>query len=282
MSVEYQDKFIAFVDILGFSDLVTQSESGGLPLNEILALTRHLGTGRERSELRQFGPTWCPASKRLSTDLDFQVSQVSDCVIVSAEISPAGALNLIGHCWRASMRLLQDGFMCRGYVTRGAIYHTETQFVGTGYLNALSGERDAKAFRLEADERGTPFVEVDPTVCEFIASQGDECVKKMFSRMVKVEDGDAAIFPFQRLMHQFAITQDFDPAKEKASNDVVRKMLQDLKDKVLALAKPENEKATRKARHYVRALDQQLAVCDKTDHAIDVLMQPFPRPRREV
>ena len=41
------------------------------------------------------------------------------------------------------------------------------------------------AFKRKADENGTPFVEIDPSVCHYIENGSDSCVKEMFSRYVK-------------------------------------------------------------------------------------------------
>src|SRR3712207_5351127 len=95
----FADKFVAFVDVLGFKNLVAESERGtGMPLPELLELLRKLGTGNERVHFDQYGPTCCPMAPRIEKNLDFRVTQISDCVIVSAEVSPAGVINLISHC----------------------------------------------------------------------------------------------------------------------------------------------------------------------------------------
>jgi len=281
--MQFSEKFIAFVDILGFKQLVNASEAGtGLPLPALVDAVKGLGTGAERSAIERSGYTWCPMATCIERHLDFRVTQISDCAIVSAEVSPAGVLNLVGHCWSAAMKLLQQGLMCRGYITRGQIYHLDHQVIGTGYQRAFEGETGVTAFRMEADERGTPFIEVDPSVDSYVRTQSDDCVRKMYGRMVKSEEGDVAVFPFQRLAHQFTIGgfgTTFDPDKEKRSNDNVRTLLQSLKNKVSSFIEPGNEKAVRKARHYLKALDEQLRGCDATDEAIDTLMRPFPARR---
>ncbi|MEJ1382025.1 MAG: hypothetical protein RPU52_06245 [Candidatus Sedimenticola sp. (ex Thyasira tokunagai)] len=166
------------------------------------------------------------------------------------------------------------GIMCRGYITKGSIYHHNNQVIGTGYQKAYSNESGVSAFKHEADERGTPFVEIDPIVCRYVDSSADKCVQEMFSRMVKSEDGTTALFPFQRLSHSFAVAefgQKFEPRKQKESNDNVRQLLISLKERVLTYLEPSNIKAMNKVRHYIKALDEQLAVCDKTDEMIEKL-----------
>jgi hypothetical protein len=89
--------------------------------------------------------------------------------------------------------------MCRGYITRGSIFHTDSDFLGTGYLKAYEyeSERKVTAFKRTADEKGTPFVEVDRVVCEYIQQGDDLCVKNMFSRFVKGRRGGYGVVPVQ-------------------------------------------------------------------------------------
>jgi len=282
---DFADKFIAFVDVLGFKKLVEDAENGvGMPLPELLKLLECLGTGTERERFEEHGPFVCPRAPYIQRHLDFQVTQTSDCVVVSAELSPAGVVNLLAHCWTAVMGLLQRGIMCRGYVKRGRIYHTATQVVGTGYQATLLAEKNVTAFKREADERGTPFVEIDPAVSAYIDGQSDACVKEMFSRFVK-RDGDVvALFPFQRLSHSFVVAglgREFAAAKERHSNQNLRALIQNLKERVWSFVDRNNKSATQKAAHYVAALEEQLAVCDRTDEVINMLDSPYwrrPKP----
>lgn len=281
---EFSDKFVAFVDVLGFKNLVADAEAGkGMGLSELLKLLEGLGTGKERARFESGGGTWCPEAPRVAKHLDFRVTQISDCAIVSAEVSPAGLVNLVSHCWAAAMHLLQSGLMCRGYIKRGRIFHTDNQVIGTGYQDAYAAEGKVTAFRREADERGTPFIEVDPEVVGYVASQPDACVKEIFARMVKTESGTTAVFPFQRLSHQFVISgfgRRFDPEEERRSNQNVRVLITTLKAKVTASVDPAHESAVRKASHYLAALDVQLAGCDRTDDVINMLASPIPRESR--
>ena len=282
--MKFEDKFIAFIDVLGFKSMVKASESGaGMSLPELMECLSKLGTKKDEAKYEQHGPTTCPQSKYAKRNLDFAVTQISDCVIVSSEVSPAGIINLVGHCWGAVIELLVCGIMCRGYITRGPVFHKDGQVIGSGYQKAFESESSVSAFKLEADERGTPFVEVDPVVCEYIERETDPCVKEMFSRMVKTEQGTRALFPFRRLSHSFSIGgfgQEFNPEKEKVANDNVRKLLRSIREKVLQYVDQGNPRAVNKVRHYTRALDAQLAVCDKTDEMIDSLCAPFPARRR--
>jgi len=174
---------------------------------------------------------------------------------------------------------LLKGVMCRGYVTRGSIYHSESQIIGTGYQSAFASESVVTAFKREADEHGTPFVEIDQPVSEYVAVNGDDCVRKMYGRMVKSDGEVSAIFPFDRLSHSFVIGGfgvKFDPARERRANDVVRSNIRVLRSRVEVRIDSQNPRAVSKGRHYLAMLDDQLAVCDTTDEMIDSLSCPFP------
>lgn len=275
----FKDKFIAFVDILGFKKLVEAAEDGtGMPLIDLIETLKELGKPDDKKRIKEYGPMICPQSNFIQRDLNFQLTQISDCVVVSSEISPAGVINLLNHCWGAVIRLLTKGIMCRGYVTRGSVYHTDTQFIGTGYQKAYSKEGQVTAFKLVEDERGTPFVEVDQVVCDYVKDHGDNCVKEMFSRYVR-KDGDVTVlFPFERLTHSFIIAgcgHTFDPEKEKCENEKMKQMIENIKKRVMEFVDQSNSDAIMKSSHYIAALNAQLQECDRTDEIIDMLCSPF-------
>lgn len=280
--MEFKDKFIGYVDILGWKEKVKAAEAGtGMSLVELSEAQKELGTPEDKSKVKKNGPMTCPESTYAQRDLDFQLTQISDCVIVSSEISPAGVINLIKHCWGAVIKLLIKGIMCRGYITRGSIYHTNDSVIGSGYNEAVDKEGKVSAFKREADEKGTPFVEVDPSVCDYVRDHGDSCVKEMFSRYVKQDGSMTALFPFQRLQHSFIIGDTFghkfDPEKERQSNENMRSMIEKMKESVMALVDQSQPNAVSKAEHYVAALNAQLEECKKTDKVITMWGGAFPR-----
>ncbi len=163
--------------------------------------------------------------------------------------------------------------MCRGYIKRGQIYHTPERQIGTGLSEVVKQEKQVSIFKNDADERSTPFIEVDTEVVQYIEQQPDHCVKEMFSRMTKSEDDLTAIFPFQRLKHSFAIagaSVTFDPENERKSLNNVRGWIYTMKEQVERHIDPTNELALQKGNHYIRMLDAQLIACDRTEEAIDL------------
>lgn len=282
-NAEYKDKFIGFVDILGWKELVKASDSGkGLSVHELSQILQQLGTPQDQARIHLHGPTTCPQSSYINYHLDFRLTQISDCVIVSSEVSPTGVINLINHCWGAVIMLLTKGIMGRGYITRGGICHTDEPpyVIGMGYQEAIEKEKIVSVFKTAANESGTPFVEVDKSISDYVRNYGDECVKKMFSRYVK-EDGELiALFPFQRINHSFIVGNYhghvFDREMERRSNQNVRLSIERMKKLILTFADQTKPNAVSKSKHYIAALDAQLELCLKTDECLDTLPPTFP------
>ena len=127
-----EDKFIAFVDILGFKSKVESVEGrDGLSLSDLLKYCSILSQRDFWLDILEYGPRICLESEFKSSDLHYEVTQVSDCVVISAEVSPAGVINLLHHVATCVAQLMTEGMMARGYITRGNIYHKDNQFIGT-------------------------------------------------------------------------------------------------------------------------------------------------------
>jgi hypothetical protein len=282
MEIRLTDKFIGYIDILGYSSLTRAAEAGkDLSLGDLEAILQKLGTEADREHHQKYGPTICPRAPRLHNDLDFQITQVWDSVVVSTEISPAGIISLVSHCLKACIGLLVQGVMCRGYIKRGMIYHTGQRILGSGHVDTVAKEKSVTFFRQDADERGTPFIEIDPEVVEYVANLPDKCVSEMFERMVLQHNGLTAVFPIKRFYHSFtfggARVPPFDPTKEKKNNNTVREGIKGLQQKLMKFVDTSDATVVRKANHYIHALDEQLKVCDRTDETIDMLCQSFGR-----
>lgn len=277
-STTLEEKFIAFVDILGFKKLVEESEAErGFSSSQITELLQEFGAEDVKAK-KWRGGRLCPGSPFLSEDLAFNITQVSDCAIISSELSPAGLINLINHCWGIVISFLFKGILCRGYITRGPITHTETNLFGTGYNKAYEAEKNVAVFKTTMEENGTPFVEISEEVVSYAESCDDPCFQKFFKRLRKSDGVNTALYPFKMLAHSIMIAGlgiPFNPDKEKQANDDVRKMILEVKSQVLSYLDSTNPSAVRKVEHYVRALDTQLEHCDRTDAMIEKLRSGF-------
>lgn len=273
--MHFSDKFIGFVDILGFKELVKRAETeSGMSLYELLEIKKQLASFQDVHIIQKNGPVICPCAERLARDLDFRLTQISDCAVVSAEASPAGVINLIHYCHKAVFRLLKRGLMCRGYITRGSIYHVDNDFVGSGYQEAYEMERKVAVFN---DKNAPPFVEVSRVVRDFVRDQCDPCVTEMFAMMVKTDENSAAIFPFKRLSISPKLDNEADLAKARDDNEVMRTTVKHLIAAVASYVNADDARVTRKWKHYRAALTAQLSICDDTDRMLDMLGEAFSK-----
>jgi hypothetical protein len=80
----FQDRFIAFIDVMGFKDMIEQAEQGeGRSVDEIREILETLANHKSKSFFQKHGPQLCPCSPRIDNHLAFEITQVSDCAIVS-------------------------------------------------------------------------------------------------------------------------------------------------------------------------------------------------------
>ena len=283
-AVQYTEKFIAFLDVLGWKSLVRASDKGcDLSLGELCEIMDNLGNPADREHFEKYGPRTCPQAPYMRKDMDFCITRLSDSALISAEVSPAGLINLVSYCFRAYTGLLSRGVMCRGYIKRGRIYHTSEYQIGVGISDVVAREKQVSIFRKDAAEQGTPFIEIDMDVVRYVSNQSDECVKEAFQRFVEVESDLAAVFPFKRLDPSIffgpRLGQRFNPERERESVNVVRGWIQRIKEYVQHHVDWPKESARQKGNQYIRMLDARLVDCDRMDDAINLLAQPFPSDR---
>jgi hypothetical protein len=272
--VNYEDKFIAFVDILGFKNIVQRSEEGGhgAPSVEwILELIRAFGSSDEEDQ-RQYAPT-SRATPGPETDLNFRVTQISDCAVISAELSPAGLIALVHHCYHVAFRLLVLGSLCRGYITHGKIIHTDTQFFGTGYIRAYENERKVSVFHVSKADVGTPFIEVDPQVCRYVTDRADDKLTAAFQRFTESDGHGIAVTPLSALRAAPDLSM-ADPAtlRRQTGNlmDSLSAMIAHLEHAAVNASVP----ALTKIEHYKQKLLEIAELKQRQLEALDYLSRP--------
>jgi hypothetical protein len=271
-----KDKFIAFVDILGFSALIEAAEQDDYgnfsrPLELIEALWSAADANRRRERVSGI----CPSSRHVACDLDYQLTQISDCIVISAEVSPAGIINLVQGCFWITLSILKNGAQCRGFITRGNVYHRDGNFMGTGYMRACKNESSVSFMRANDAEQGTPFIQVDDVVSEYVRNETDECVRKMFGRMTRSDGTYVAIYPFDQLgkVPSALVRQDFNPNYWKeALQRSLRLRQTNLATFEEAERKAVDEGVKQKIRHYKRGLEEVIQRLRDKEAALDEMI----------
>lgn len=137
----YEDRVVAFVDILGFRSLVAN-------LPESPSLHKHLhGALSTIKSMKSFAGDSRTAQKELET------SVFSDSIVISGP--PSELFTVIWTCVGLQAKLLAFGVLTRGGISRGPTYHQEDLLYGEGMI---------KAYDLESKSAIYPRVVVDPTL----------------------------------------------------------------------------------------------------------------------
>lgn len=160
---KYEDRFVAFIDILGFKDIITAIEAELHDDNHKLHSTKSVLNFllEETQESHYF--TDLPVYEiRDGIAYEYELGHprltyISDCIIISTDGDLDGFKALSRKIHKIIADLAVDGFFCRGAITRGKIFHHGQILFGSAYINAYKLE--AKAIY--------PRVIVDPAIIDF-------------------------------------------------------------------------------------------------------------------
>ncbi|QND70760.1 hypothetical protein [Tardiphaga robiniae] len=127
MADEYPIRYVAFIDILGFSGLVSRLKGDAelfAELRKILAEMRKPSEGFEKA----------------FKGADFRLTTISDAIAMSTAVSPAGLQHLIGAVETLAGRLILLGYFIRGAIVKDHLCHDSEMVFGSGLVRAYSLE----------------------------------------------------------------------------------------------------------------------------------------------
>lgn len=133
-SLKYERRLVAFIDILGWSRAVIysnkspeQTQKLGLALNAIQQATKQADWMAENS-----GNSKWPG--------DLRATHFSDCLVISTENNHSGKSHLISTLGFLSSSLICHGFVLRGGIAFGDIYHQGGMVFGPALIQAYQLE----------------------------------------------------------------------------------------------------------------------------------------------
>ena len=173
-----EDRFVVFLDILGFSRLIKESAppSPRISIEQVReALKVPDPAGADMVIVGRIG------------DISLcrhRVSHFSDCIVASTDPTEAGLMYLILHVQKIAFRLLRLGFLCRGGLVKGLLYHDPAAVFGPALVDA---------YDIETRVAKHPRVVLDDAVARW-SYQLPEPVGKIMRRLVlRHEDGHHAV-----------------------------------------------------------------------------------------
>lgn len=144
----YEERVVAFVDILGFKALVDEIRTQPDLHGRLHFALTHIKSYRDS------------ALERNTAQSNLQVSVFSDSIAISAE--PLNAFSVLWACGWLQATLLYSGILTRGGVARGATFHEGDLLYGDGLL---------AAHRIESSAAVYPRIVVVPTVVDGLTSK---------------------------------------------------------------------------------------------------------------
>lgn len=140
--MEYENRIVAFIDILGFSEMIRNSEE-----NEDVFITVHKALEEIRNINRNL------QSETREKSLGRQEALFSDNIVISYSTnSPEAEFELIYDAMFLQLCLLYEGVLVRGGITTGKLFHNS---------NMIFGPALVRAYELESKHAIYPRVLVD-------------------------------------------------------------------------------------------------------------------------
>ena len=120
----YSERYVAFVDILGFSEIVkkTDREENLARYDALLKILSEIGSRENNVE-------GLPGA-----DLQFQ--SFSDSIVISCNRTMTGLLNLLASINDLALKLLASGLLMRGGIATGRLHHDHVVMFGPAFLDA--------------------------------------------------------------------------------------------------------------------------------------------------
>ena len=141
---EYTDRYVAFIDVLGFKHHVTSLSDDLEKSKELIKIIRNT---------KQMGEHYAFAWKQLSMLRTLEITAFSDNIVFSVEPEPYGVGILLQTLNILSRDFIKHGYMVRGGISLGLLHHSQDVVVGVGLI---------KAFELESRVANYPRIIVDP------------------------------------------------------------------------------------------------------------------------
>ena len=133
MKITYQNKLVAFIDILGFKNIIYASDT---------------------KPITKYFDFVFSTFNRVSKKRGFNYHLISDSIVVSTSLSKENLILLTRTLCVLQSRLLAEGILVRGSISYGQLYLNKSKniIVGNGLINAYNLEQQAIYPRIIIDK----------------------------------------------------------------------------------------------------------------------------------
>ena len=138
MLLPFEERAVAFLDVLGFSNLVSRAQTMPPDLKTLQGLRAVLDS-HVQLDNRTLAPS---VPKNVAPKYIF----ISDSIIISSPLRQgdySGLAVVAVKTIQIAQKLLRSGHLLRGGISVGPVWHDETNIFGTGYIEAFKTEQAA-------------------------------------------------------------------------------------------------------------------------------------------
>lgn len=163
----YEQRYCAFIDILGFRELIQKINHGEL---STLTLRTMLELVHRPSRLR--------VQDAMLKASELHAQSISDAVAISVSCTSVGLLHLFSVLEDLALRLLAAGSLLRGAIAKGPLYHDERMVFGQALVDA---------YHLESNIARYPRIMISRNVVQDAQDAGTHY--NLASHILQAEDG---------------------------------------------------------------------------------------------
>ena len=161
-----EERFVAFIDILGFKEIIRGIEERNSKDDMIFRKIRSVLNFMDEETYEPNYSTDLPVYEETEGGLierelgDPRLTYISDCIIISAQPTMDGFKGLSRKIHKITADLASDGIFCRGAITKGKLFHKGRMIFGSSYIRAFTLEEELAVF---------PRVIIDPEIINFFS-----------------------------------------------------------------------------------------------------------------
>ena len=136
--IEFEERAVAFIDVLGFSPLVNSANDDSTYYEKLNKLIELLGSAIPLLDSK--------VSTEVPSELIPKHIYISDSIILSAPLRPnirtnyRGLSILVMRAIQLTHMLLNAGYLIKGGISVGKVWHSDTNIVGPAYQEAYKME----------------------------------------------------------------------------------------------------------------------------------------------
>jgi hypothetical protein len=210
--MSYTLRYAAFIDILGFKEIVRKSVNNEQMVQELVKSLHAMG---ERN----------PHLEKVLGE-DFRAHTFSDTILMSEKATASGLSHLLYQVQELALNLLRSGLLIRGGIAKGLLYHEESVVFGPAFL---------EAYRLESNVASFPRVVLNKDVFEDVQKyrEVDDRWKEDFDADLRFsEDGPVHVHLLKRFgqLNREPRSEEFLHSEEVLQAQFCQRTLQSLID----------------------------------------------------